>query len=285
MVRTLAQALPYVIAGLFGLAVLLFLISLQQLRRGRTGSYWRLRRQAGQRGGQLFLVSIGLFGLALAITLFSGLADVAYQKIKAALENNDPNVVHGVALSSATPASVETVTPPASQTATAPPTATAQPDTATAPPTASATPTLIPSASSIPTLTLTPSATFENILALTPPTSAVQPSSKASVEITNAALEVATDGTPINPGNAFTANAKRIYLFIQFHDMTPGVSLTRILYREGIPIQGQSYLWSLEASGNNYFFFGADEGYPAGHYEVKLFVGQTEVSQYTFSLN
>ncbi|RMF76429.1 MAG: hypothetical protein D6737_20200, partial [Chloroflexi bacterium] len=68
--RDIIDVFPQVIGGLLAVALLLFLISLQQLRVGRTGSYWRQRRNAGTRGGRLFLFSTGLFIFAAAAGLF-----------------------------------------------------------------------------------------------------------------------------------------------------------------------------------------------------------------------
>jgi hypothetical protein len=284
MVRAAAQALPFIIAGLTGLAVLLFLISLQQLRRGRTGPYWRLRREAGQRGGQLFLISVTLFVIAVGLAVFTGLADAAYQRLRNALEVNDPNVVHGVVLSSATYPVIATDTPTVTLTVTPTPSETPQPETPTAKATLVPTTTETPTTSPTPTITPTASTTFENVLILTPPTSSVMPLPDAALEVISAALDVSPDGTPVNPGSEFPGQTKRVYLFIQYHDMTPGVTWTRVLYRDGVPIQGQTYSWSLEASGTSYFFFGSADGYPPGHYEVKLFVGSFEISHFVYIL-
>ena len=85
--RLIATILPYVIVAMLALALALFVLALQQLRRGRTGPYWRLRRQAGERGGQLFLASVTLFGLAFALAFFSGLADLALDGIRRSLSS------------------------------------------------------------------------------------------------------------------------------------------------------------------------------------------------------
>jgi hypothetical protein len=283
MLRSLVQVLPPIIAGLFGLSLLLFIIALHQLRQGRQGAYWRLRRQAGQRGGQLFLISIVFFGIALALAIFSGLGDLAYQRLKSALENSDPNALHGVALSTATSVPVVTTEPPPSRTPTSTFSPTVRPATSTATPSPPPTGTTPPSLT--PTLTYTPSPTFENVLLLTPPTSAVLPVSDAAIEITAAALDATADGKPLNPGTAFAANVKRLYVFIRFNTMTPGVTWTRVLYRDGVPIQGQSYLWSLGTDGESYFFFGSADGYQSGHYQVKIFLSTSEISRLSFTLN
>jgi hypothetical protein len=43
-------------------------------------------------------------------------------------------------------------------------------------------------------------------------------------------------------------------------------------------------LWSLGESGSDYFFFGSDAGYPSGQYQVRLFLGEQEISRFEFSI-
>src|SRR5690554_6241934 len=81
----LARFVPHIVVGLLILAFLLFLLAVQQLRVGRRGPYWRMRREAGQRGGQLFLMSVALFGVAAAIAFFSGFAALALGQFNALL--------------------------------------------------------------------------------------------------------------------------------------------------------------------------------------------------------
>src|SRR5258708_38322324 len=57
---------PFIAAGLFVLALLVFASSLRYFRKSRTDFYWRRRRISGQRGWRLFVWSI-------VLTLFSGL--------------------------------------------------------------------------------------------------------------------------------------------------------------------------------------------------------------------
>src|SRR6185369_13068212 len=110
MTRLLVTLLPYFIIGLYVIALLAFVLSLQQLRRGRTGPYWRLRRTAGQRGGQLFLLSIALIGIASALALFSGLGDLAYRRLTGTLIV-DPDIPKGVVLPTLTQTLRFTLTP------------------------------------------------------------------------------------------------------------------------------------------------------------------------------
>jgi hypothetical protein len=286
MTQLIASLLPYIIVGLFGLALILFLLSFQQLRRGRTGQYWRLRRAAGQRGGQLFLASITLFGIAAALALFTGLADLAYNRLQEAL-NRDPNAPKGVALPTQTAIGILpsfTLLPSATTTRT--PTATPTIQTLTPTATSSSPPT----ATSVPTETLTPtvsptaSPTFGVALALTPQTSNVSVPRGASLEIASVARDISPDEEPIEPGVVFEAGTQRLYVFFEYRQMASGVAWTRALLRDGVPVQGQSYRWGQTESGSGYFFFGNAEGYPPGEYEIKLFIGLTEVSSYHFTI-
>jgi hypothetical protein len=287
MTRLLVTLLPYIIIGLYVIALLAFVLSLQQLRRGRTGPYWRLRRTAGQRGGQLFLLSIALIGIASAIAFFSGLADLAYRRLTGTLIN-DPDIPRGVVLPTLTQ-TLRFTTTPTTMTATSGVTVV----------TLSLTPTLIrpsetsaPSATSSATLTVTttltptntpiPSATFESILVLTPQAAQRQPRAGASIKITTAAEGIAADQSPLQPGAQFSVGIQRVYFFFNYQAMDDGIGWSRILFRDGIPIQGQSYLWSLGENGSSYFFFGSEEGYPPGDYETRLFLGNQEVSTLAF---
>jgi len=285
MTRLLVSLLPYIILGLFVLGAVAFLVSLQQLRRGRTGPYWRIRRAAGQRGGQLFLLSITLLGIAGALALFTGLADLAYRRLTETL-SSDPNTPRGVVLPTLTETRRFTLTPTASTTPSITPAPSASPTQQTPTPIPSSTrpPTSTLTATFLPSMTSTPTATFESVLALTPAPSERQPRSGARLEIVTAAVGISDDLTPVDPGKQFQAGIQRIYLFIEYARMDDGVGWSRILFREGVPIQGQSYLWSLGSEGSSYFFFGSDEGYPTGEYEARLFLGDQEISRYTFSI-
>ncbi|MEO8612768.1 MAG: hypothetical protein ABI690_33045 [Chloroflexota bacterium] len=289
MTRLLVSLLPYIIIGLYVIAILVFVLSLQQLRRGRTGSYWRLRRTAGQRGGQLFLLAIALIGIASALALFSGLADLAYRRLTGTLVN-DPDIPKGVVLPSITPPLLFTTTPtaikatPSVTVITLSSTPTRIQPSETAAPSATSSATLTPSDTLTPTNTPIPSATFESVLALTPRPSQRQPRAGASIKITSAAQGVAADQSPTQPGTQFSAGVQRVYFFFDYQTMDDGIGWSRILFRDGIPIQGQSYLWSLGESGSSYFFFGSEDGYPPGEYEARLYVGDQEASALTFSV-
>jgi hypothetical protein len=289
MTRILVSLLPYIIIGLYVVGLFAFLLSLQQLRRGRTGPYWRIRRAAGQRGGQLFLLSIGLIGIASALALFSGLADLAYRRLTGTLVN-DPNIPKGVVLPTLTPTLRFTLTPTITVTSgvtvvTLPATSTLTQPSETLSPSATSTATLTSTPTPTPTNTSLPTATFESVLALTPLASERQPRAGASLTIITAAQGIEEDQSPIQPGTQFSSGVQRIYFFFQYKGMDDGISWSRILFRDEIPIQGQSYLWSLGENGSSYFFFGSEEGYPPGDYQARLFLGDQAVSRFSFSVS
>lgn len=277
MTQALARYIPHLVAGLLALGGVLFLLAMHQLRVGRRGPYWRMRREAGQRGGQLFLISVAIFGLAGAIAFFSGFAAIALGRFNewflpesgaaAAAPTNTPAI--GTLEPTATPTLTPTVTPS--------PTATETP-----------TPTLTQTPSATPTLTLTPSetpsptATFETALNLAQPEGARPPGDRALVSILSADIEVSNNATPLTSRTEFSAGVRRIYLFISYRAMEDGVAWSRVLYRDGALFQGSTLLWSLGAEGASYFFFGYDEGYPPGEYRAALLLGDRVVSEFEF---
>ncbi len=292
--RLVATFLPLVIVAMLLVALTLFVLALQQLHRGRTGPYWRLRRQAGQRGGQLFLISITLFGVAFALAFFSGLADLALNSLTSALSRSSDGL-RGVVIPTLTDlprVSTQAATPTGDPRATARATRSAAvtltpirpSDTPPPAPTETPPPTFTPTTTDTPTVTLTPTPTFESVLQLTPAVSDQEPPRGATIELVAAASGVTPDHAPVEPGTHFAAGIERIHFFMRFENMENGVAWTRILFREGVAIQGQSYRWSMGKSGESYFFFGDSNGYPPGNYEARLFIGAEEVSRLSFTV-
>ena len=276
----LTQYIPHLVVGLLALALILLLLAIHQLRLGRRGPYWRMRREAGQRGGQLFLLSVALFGIAFAIAFFSGFAALAVGQFNALLYGSAN--VEAAAAPTLTPA-VDTLTPTEPATMTATPTVTAS-ATATATPTATATATttLTPTPTLTPSSTPTPTATYETALHLYEPSGAREADADAVVRVISADVAVSQNATPLEPRTEFPAGIGRIYLFISFRNMEDGVAWSRILYRDGAPLQGSTLLWSMGAEGSSYFFFGSDEGYPLGDYRVELRLGDETTSEFEF---
>lgn len=289
----ITNLLILIIACLVAGALLLLALALHQLRLGRTGSYWRLRRQAGQRGGKLLITSVALFIIAAALAFYSGLAFIAFRGLDSLLERGTPGL-RGVALPtvtltpgvtstpSVTPTAfpTETSTPTASPSTTPPPTPTLSPTTR-----ATSTPTPTPSITTTPTVTWTPSATYESVLRLTPPAARRQHRSEASIQITALGDAISDNPTAAQPEIEFGPGVQRIYVFFSFEQMDNGVSWSRALYRDGVAVQGQAYLWGMGSSGHSIFFFGNDAGYPPGRYEIRLYLGADEAAHYAFTVS
>ncbi|MBZ0298955.1 MAG: hypothetical protein K8J31_04395 [Anaerolineae bacterium] len=274
--QQIASLLTYIILGLFGVSSVLFFISLGQLRRGRRGPYWRMRRQASQRGGVLFLASVGLFAVALALAFYSGLAALAVRGVDDFFRAGRSGLVGvivptetatlNVTLTS-TPTETATLTPTTVPTVTIEPTETAAPTRTNTPEdTASPTPSATPTLTATPSATVTATSTVDSVLNLTPPSTGVSARPGASIRITAADSLVAWDNGPVQPRTSFEAGIERVYLFFDYEKMDDGVAWSRVLYRDGQAVQGQAYLWSQGESGRSFFFFGNIDGYPPGDY-------------------
>jgi len=280
--QQIATALPTALGMLFVTALLLLLLALFHLRRGRTGPYWRLRRQASVMGFRLLLASLGLFALTVALAFYSGLAALAFRGLDTLFAGRPAGAV-GVVVPSLTPTlSVSpTLSPEPTQRPTRVPTsAAAAATTATATPTF--TPTATATATLTPTETFTPTATYETVLNLAPPLALVTARPGARIEVIAADDTISANLTPIQPRTVFPAGVKRLYFFFVFRNMSNGAAWSRVLYRDGAPVQGQAYLWSQGSEGDSFFFFGSADGYAPGSYEVRLFLGNTEVSRFPF---
>jgi len=294
MEHEIVRLLPQILIGMFIVGVLLLLLSLQQLRRRRTGAYWRLRRRAGERGGKLFLLSISLMAGSIVLGIVSGIAMLVYRNNNPSLSRG-PDDLYGIVLS---PEAIKTATseaiaqvvtptliPPTLAPATpVPPTIAATFTPAPTLPAVSATPTSSPTMTLRPTLVPSATVDFAVVLKLTPIFNTTPRPATPGFRLS---LDAATDGADADgqaPGHEFKAGIKRIYLSMSFDSMENGVAWSRVLYRNGQPIQGNTLLWSLGTSGNSYFFFGDETGYSAGDYEVRLYVGDQAVSHYLFKV-
>lgn len=309
MTRLLSSPITYVVLVLFFLASFLFLLAILHLRQARRGPYWRLRKVAGQRGGQLFLFALSLYGLMGAVIFFSGFGAFVVREVNLYLTGTPEDFLPGMALPTRTftpnfptpdvagtvdallTASIEAVTLPAGTATAAPQNGSSVPLTprptdgpATLTPGSTPTATLSPTPSASSTPTPTPTATFDFVLSFTPPPSTIQPQADAALAILQAAESVTADGTALNAGDAFPVGIQRLYFFVGYENLENGLVWSRVLYREDIPVQGGEYSWSQGASGSSYFFFGRDDGYPAGNYEIRLFLGEEEVSRFAFTI-
>jgi hypothetical protein len=85
---------------------------------------------------------------------------------------------------------------------------------------------------------------------------------------------VSSNFRPLNPRRSFAAGVQRLYFFVRFEGMAAGVLWQRLLFRDGETIDGGPVLWGTQTEGETYFFFGNDVGFPAGEYEIRLYLGE-----------
>lgn len=88
---------------------------------------------------------------------------------------------------------------------------------------------------------------------------------------------ISNDLTPVNPRDVFASPVTRIYAFLAFEDMPSGQTWLYEVFRDGTLVDALSQVWTREASGETFFFFGDSEGLAPGLYHVVLFVGESSV--------
>lgn len=286
MEREFWRILPYLLGGMFGGGVLLFLLSMHQLRRRRTGSYWRARRQAGERGGRLFIVAVFLIALSLVSTLVGGIVFLVRQPPVGGVIRG-PEDLYGIVLPTA---NAQTAVADAATEASTTLAGTTEVPTLAQPSATPDSPTSLPATLTValpptntPRASDTPALNFAVLLNLTPAFNTTPRPANADFRMTieGASNTYATDSIPAALFR-FDAGIKRIYLYISFERMEDGVAWSRVLYVNGTPLQGSTLLWNQGAAGRGSFFFGSPAGYDAGSYEIRLFVGEHEASRYAF---
>jgi hypothetical protein len=252
--------LPYLTAGIFALALLLFLVSFRQFRRSRFDTMWRKRREAGQRGLRLFILGV------LMLLISSGTC-----VITAVVAIRDEDESPTQAAQTLTPSSETALAP--SNTPEFPPitdeSMTGESDVPTITPSPvviliTTTPAPSPTGSVFPTFT-------PNV---TPLVSSVTPQANARLQITALDDQISDTYTPVNPRTEFNSTTTRIYYFVEFNHMAQGSVWKMTLSRDGEIVEGNSYLWRDDESGETYFFFGNDSGFAPGNYEIRLFIGE-----------
>ena len=270
MFDSLRNALPYITGALFLLALILFLVSVRLFRRSRTDIFWRRRREAGQRGWRLFVLASTIIFLSAVSCLFTLIVAVVGGK-----DDQPAATAFGQSPDqSATPAPDAGVPTTTNGSTPAPP-ITPVPGTPVI---------VVVTATPVYTPTETPFPTFTPN---SPPlVSSVTPQPNAAIHITALDDQISDQLTPIDPRTAFAAGTHRIYLFVDYSNMTRGVLWKRTLLRDGVEIEGGTYTWGLDSEGIGYFFFGNDTGFEPGLYEIRLFIGETSepVSTAPFSI-
>lgn len=285
----LDTTLGRVVAVIALVALAFFLLSLYHLWRGNRAPYWRARRAAGQRGGQLFLIAFTLFGLAGALAFFGGLGSVA---LDGALDETSlPRVITAtpgptrdidgtvIARVDATIAALPTSTPPPPVIVTATTRPTLAPPSATptpVPPTSTATPT--------PTVTPDPRSAFDGLLLDNSPVNAPTPGPDASLSIDAVATGIRLDAQPANAGTRFDAGFTRLYVFFSYAGMSPGAAWSYRLYLDGRPVAGATAAWEEESEGDTFAFIDVNEGFPPGSYTMRLYTGEREADRQSFTI-
>ncbi len=299
-IQQLQMTAPPLAALVLALALLFTLAALRQFSKSRTDSYWRRRREAGQRGWRLLVTSVFLMLTSGMVCSISGVAGLVLRAqitptaivivpTQTAVPTLSPTPLPTLTPTIFVPTSAPLATDPPTETSTPLPTATLTPsltltprDTATA--LSTNTPvTRLPVFTTIsePTVTIptpTPSTpTPKSAAALVLPSlqSSVTPASNARLTIT--ALDHQISGTlgPVNPATVFAPGFTRLYYFVNFANMQSGVVWRGVLILNGSIIQRYERLWGTAQNGSGYFFFGQENGFQAGSYEIWLYLGDT----------
>lgn len=272
MPDSIFNALPYITVALFGFALLLMMLSMRLFRRSRTDVFWRRRREAGQRGWRLFLASV-------MILITSGVACAATALNTWLPEPDDKGTITPTTAAVAEISTLPVEEATAFQLTASPsplPTETVEPlPTSTGTPADTLTPVVIIVTSTplpVPTNTTQPTFTAN----APTPVSNVTPEPNAQITITALDDQISDTYQAVNPRDTFDGSTRRVYLFVQFQDMTPGMLWRRGLYYEDRLIEENSYLWGTETQGEGYFFFGGNSFAP-GSYEVRLFIGDSSM--------
>jgi hypothetical protein len=267
MAESIRNALPMITGVLFALGLLLLVISLRLFRRSRRDIYWRNRRMAGQRGWRLFLMAFGLFSCGGMFCIFTVLSLILFDET-----DSSANAFPVADLATGTP-----TLPPLETPLENPDTVDQNPSesSATTPNDSATQNVIVITATPLVTPTYTPFPTFTP--QFTPADSIVTPSPDAEIRITALDDQITEALTPINPRASFAAGITRVYLFVEFKGMAQGVLWRRELYRGDELIEGGEYLWGQASEGTGYFFFGEDNGFEPGQYEIRLFLGYDDV--------
>lgn len=279
MFEMAGNALFTITVALFALGLLLFAISLRLFRRSRKDTYWRRRRDAGQRGLRVFSLAILLLIVSAGTCLFTILAALIDDKNSP--DTTPTSLVESITTTETpTPADTASDNPTPLSTATSAPeelsaTLTPEPQITETPAQTNtpvvvivtATPQLMPTHTPFPTFT--PVVTH---LAQSP----VAPDPDASILITALDDRISDTLRPVNPRTAFIAGTRRIYFFVLFDDMAAGVQWRRELYRDDELVDQSRYQWGKENAGTTYFFFGNNEGFAPGDYEIRLYIGESD---------
>lgn len=102
--------------------------------------------------------------------------------------------------------------------------------------------------------------------------------------ITGVATQVDSEFRLQSPAGKLSAGATRIYFELTYEQMTSGAAWERVLLRGDEMVQGGAYVWTDPADGEAVYFFGASSGFPAGAYQIRIYLGGLLAAQYSFEL-
>ena len=220
-------------------------------REGRRAPYFRIRREASRRGWRW--LTIALFGAAVFWGLLAARAYVPPPVFKLSLLKPTPTPGTGIAL--------DQVPTPTLNLSLIPKLPEGGP------------PTITPTQAT-PTITSTPIiVTIESLV--TPPAGAV-------LTISAISSGISPSLTPVNAGTVFPTGIPRVYYWVEFDNMVNGVSWSQVLLLNGTVIRSESEAWDRGEEGTAYYFFGAQDGWPAGSYEIRFYLGDQLVASATY---
>lgn len=242
-------ALLLVGAGLVGVALAL-IVTVRAFIQTRSGEYYVIRDEARRTALRGLIVVLILILLTLGVILIprqTPASELTPTIIPSPSPTSTPT--------DAPPAAVATVTPTARPTATEP---------------------FIP--------TSTPQATLP--ITLTQPLpSAVPPPGDARFEFWALAQDVDESNQPVNASAEFAAGTERIYLFFRYDGLLPDVPWSVVWYQDGNLLDGSTRLWESERPvGERFEFFTYAGGFPAGEYEVQVWLGDELQVRAAFSV-
>jgi hypothetical protein len=104
-------------------------------------------------------------------------------------------------------------------------------------------------------------------------TSNVTPSAGATITITALDSQISLSNAPLLPATQFPVGTTRIYFFVEYSAMTSGMLWRRELWLNGAVIQQGSFRWGQSQAGTTFFYFGEQNGFGPGEYDIRLYIG------------
>lgn len=256
--QDLINFLQRITALALALGTILLLFAVFYFRRSRRDAFWRQRRNAGQRGfrlavGAVFLLAIS--GALCMITLAVSFVEGDEQSVEVPPPTFTQVFTSHITPTFALPAVTDS--PPEEVVSTSP---TIDP---------------ILEITLDPTITLIPEGS-PNTLTLTP---------DSNIKIWAVDDQISPEWQPISPRVTFTSGANRLYFYIHYSDISAGDLWKSTLLREGEIIREKMYRWgSAPAEGETFFFFGEENGFLPGRYEIRIAAGEGQIASTQFTI-